>query len=69
MSKSKVYIPSDEEFKKIVQEANSYSDCLRSLNLSTSGGFYTDILKRRIKELDLSVEDLSNMMKGKVRKK
>jgi len=66
MSKSKVYIPSDEEFKKIIQEANSYSDCLRSLNLSTSGGSSTDILKRRIKELNLSVEHFSNKKQRKV---
>ena len=48
---SKVYLVSDEEFIKIVEEANSYSDCLRSLGLRTNGGSSTDILKRRIKEL------------------
>ena len=49
---SKVYLVSDEEFKLIVQEANSYSDCLRALGLGTSGGSSTDTLKRRIAELD-----------------
>ena len=56
MGKSKVYIPTDEEFAKIVAEANTYSDCLRALGLSTKGGSSTDILKKRIKELNLSVD-------------
>lgn len=53
---SKVYIPSNEEFKKIVAEAKSYSDCLRALDLTTKGGSSLDILKRRIKELECSIE-------------
>lgn len=53
---SKVYQVSDEEFKKIVQKSNSYSDCLRALGLGTRGGSSTDILKRRIKELNCSIE-------------
>lgn len=56
MSRSKVYIPTDEEFAKIISEANTYSDCLRALGLGTRGGSSTDILKKRIKELNLSVE-------------
>ena len=47
---SKVYLVSDEEFKRIVADANSYSDCLRALGLSTNGGSSTDVLKRRIVE-------------------
>lgn len=53
---SKVYLVSDDEFKKIVSEAQSYSDCLRALGLTTKGGSSTDILKRRIKELNCSIE-------------
>lgn len=53
---SKVYQVSDEEFKQIVQESNSYSDCLRALGLGTRGGSSTDTLKRRIKELECSIE-------------
>lgn len=53
---SKVYQVSDEEFKKIVQKSNSYSDCLRALGLGTRGGSSTDVLKRRIKELNCSTE-------------
>ena len=56
MSRSKVYIPTDEEFIKIVKNSNSYSDCLRALGLGTRGGSSTDILKKRIAELNLSTE-------------
>ena len=63
MSRSKVYLPTDEEFAKIVAEANTYSDCLRALGLGTRGGSSTDILKKRIKELDLSTEHFGNPSK------
>lgn len=53
---SKVYQVSDEEFKQIVANAKSYSDCLRALGLGTRGGSSTDVLKRRIKELNCSIE-------------
>lgn len=56
MRKSKVYIPSDEEFREIVANSYSYSDILRTLGLGTKGGSSTDILKRRIKELNCSVD-------------
>lgn len=61
MSKSKVYKPSDEEFIEIVKNANSYSDCLRAVGLGTKGGSSTDILKRRIKELNLSIEHFGKL--------
>ena len=53
---SKVYQVSDEKFKEIVANANTYSDCLRALGLTTKGGSSTDILKRRIAELECSTE-------------
>ena len=53
---SKVYQVSDEEFKKIVAESYTYSDCLRALGLRTNGGSSTDTLKRRINELNCSIE-------------
>lgn len=53
---SKVYQVSDEHFIQIVQESNSYSDCLRALGLGTRGGSSTDTLKRRISELNCSTE-------------
>ena len=63
MSKSKVYVPSDDDFISIVKNANSYSDCLRELGLGTRGGSSTDILKRRIKELNLSTDHFGKMQK------
>lgn len=59
MRKSKVYLMSDEEFKQIVANANSYSDCLRAIGLDTCGGSSTNILKRRINELQCSTEHFS----------
>ena len=56
---SKVYQVSDDEFKSIVAAAGSYSDCLRALNLGTRGGSSTDTLKRRIKELNCSIDHFS----------
>ena len=55
MSKSKVYLISDEEFISMVKNADSYSDCLRYLGLSTSGGSSTDVLKRRINDLKCDI--------------
>lgn len=52
---SKVYQVSNERFIEIVKEANSYSDCLRALGLGTNGGSSTDILKKRIKELECDI--------------
>jgi len=51
---SKVYQVSDNDFKDIVRTSDTYSDCLRKLGLGTKGGSSTDILKRRIKELNCS---------------
>lgn len=53
---SKVYQVSDEQFREIVASSNTYSDCLRALGLGTKGGSSTDILKRRISELNCSTE-------------
>lgn len=60
-SKSKVYQVSDEAFKEIVANANSYSDCLRALGLATGGGSSSDVLKRRISELKCSIEHFGTM--------
>lgn len=53
---SKVYQVSDEQFREIVANSSTYSDCLRALGLGTKGGSSTDILKRRIAELNCSTE-------------
>ena len=54
--KSKVYQISNEDFISLVQDADSYADCLRGLDLTTNGGSSLDILKRRIAELNCSTE-------------
>lgn len=56
---SKVYQVSDEEFINIIKNNTTYSDCLRALGLGTKGGSSTDILKKRIKELNCSTEHFS----------
>lgn len=60
---SKVYQVSDEVFRKIIKNANSYSDCLRELGLGTKGGSSTDILKKRIKELSCDVSHFAKIQK------
>lgn len=62
---SKVYLVSDDDFIDIVKNSNSYSDCLRALGLGTKGGSSTDVLKRRISELNC---DISHFGKGIVKK-
>ena len=59
---SKVYQVSDEQFREIIANSYSYSDCLRALGLGTNGGSSTDVLKRRIQELECSTEHFN---KGK----
>lgn len=64
--KSKVYSVSDKEFIEIISNSYTYSDCLRKLGLGTVGGNSTDVLKRRIKELncDISHFTFSNVQKS-----
>lgn len=66
---SKIYQVSDEKFIQIVKEADSYSDCLRALGLHTSGGSSTDILKKRIRELNCSIEHFHSKEKVSSNKK
>ena len=65
---SKVYSVSDEEFREIVANSFTYSDVLRALGLGTRGGSSTDILKRRIAELNCSTEHFSRSGSGKYAK-
>ena len=60
---SKVYLVSDEEFIEIVKNADSYSDCLRAIGLTTAGGSSTDILKRRIEELQCDISHFGSNKK------
>ena len=55
MALSKVYQVSDADFIEIVKNSNTYSDCLRALGLGTKGGSSTDILKKRISELECDI--------------
>jgi len=66
---SKVNIPTDEEFKDIVQKAFSYSDCLRALGLSPKGGSSTKILKKRIESLGLSTSHFTGSIPGNATRK
>lgn len=61
--KSKIYSVSDEEFRNIVENSDSYSDCLRQLGLGTRGGSSTDILKERIQELSCDISHFGNKKK------
>ena len=65
MRTSKIYLVSDEEFRDIVKNANSYSDCMRALGLTTRGGNSADRLKRRIEELQCSTEHFGNQSNKK----
>ncbi len=52
---SKIYQIPEEEFRNIISKADSFSDCLRAIGLTTKGGSSTDVLKRRIKELNCDI--------------
>ena len=43
----------DNNFKEIIKNSLSYSECLRKLGLTTTGGTSSKILKERIKELEI----------------
>lgn len=62
-SKSKVYVPSDDEFKELVATHKNYSDCMRALGLSPLGTNSRICLKKRIKELSIDTSHFK--MSGK----
>ena len=47
---------SNEEFKRIVSISNSYKDCLQQLGYNSFSGDTINLVKKRIKELNLSTE-------------
>lgn len=55
MKKSKVYNMSDNDFIELVSSSHTFSECLKGLGLSTKGGSSLDVLKRRIKELNINI--------------
>jgi transposase len=56
MSKSRAYSVGDDEFRKIVEEAKSYSDIARRFGLSTVGTGAYQAIKRRIDELGIDCQ-------------
>ena len=54
----------NDKFKKIIENSNSYLECCKNLGVSNSTTIIKAI-KKRIKELNLSVENLSNWKKQK----
>lgn len=54
--KSKVKIPSDEEFRKIISGSKTYTECLKKLGLGVSGGGSLKLLKQRISNLGCSTD-------------
>ena len=57
---SKVYSISDDEFKQLIANSTTYSECLRKLGLATRGNSSRDIIKKRIAELNCSTEHFGN---------
>ena len=56
MHKSKIYLLSDLDFKNLISNNQTYSDCLRQLGLCETGSASRTILKRRIKELGINTD-------------
>lgn len=53
--KSKIYCLNDEEFILLIKTNKSYSSILKSLNMCSSGGNSSKILKRRIELLNIDI--------------
>ena len=58
MQKSKVYNSSDEEFKLIVDNAESFSDCCRKIGFNTNGSHGPTQIKKRCEELGIDYSHL-----------
>lgn len=56
MAESLIYIFSSEDFKKMVKESNSYKEVLRKMGYKSNSGSTVEILKRRIKEENVSID-------------
>lgn len=61
--KSKVYSISEEEFRNLIKSSYSYREALLKLGYCGSGRGY-DIIKRRIKELNISIKHFSSFGKN-----
>lgn len=56
---SKVYQVSDDDFKTIVAQCNSYCDCARQLGMSPNGANASTQIKKRIAELNIDTSHFS----------
>ena len=54
--RSKVYWPLDENFYELVLSSKSYAECMRKLGFATICGHSVQLLKQRIKELDIPID-------------
>lgn len=55
---NKVYSVPEQEFKKIIASATSFSECCREIGVDDKGRYGPDLIKRRCKELGISVDHL-----------
>ena len=55
---NKVYSIPEQEFKKIIASATSFSECCREIGVDGRGRYGPDLIKRRCKELNISVDHL-----------
>lgn len=53
---NKIYSVPEQEFKDLVSQSFTYSEILVKLELCSNGGTSSKLLKKRIKELELSVD-------------
>ena len=61
MSKSKLYDISDTEFKNIVANSTTMSECVVNVTKILKSSVHVDTVKRRVKQLDLSTEHFLTM--------
>ena len=67
--KSIVYSYSNDDFIQIVNESTSYAECMRKLGYKSISNDSLTVLKRRISELNLSIEHFINTTHRSVRTK
>ena len=60
MRRSKVFLIPEQKFVQIIQESNSYADCVRKIGLSTNGSNATNQIKKRCEELELSTDHFNS---------
>lgn len=56
MRQSKVYNYSEDEFRKIISESTSLTECCKKVGLSINGSNARDQIKKRCKELNIELK-------------